>query len=389
MALRVSPDNVEANAATSKRALGYLRWYPSKWRERYGEEFTVHLEVELAARPVSIARTTDIVMHGLLARLSFQRGARIVVRVTVAAMLVTAGIVSAIVLTQRSAPVTITSGVDDITGVGLVAAPAQVNDLSYNFSTHSRAAIRITSVQLVALPGFTSPLLVGIDFERRSSDLANARGWPIHFPKGSSRAAGGPLRLTQAIGKSITLARTNALWIGLRAPKLGTAYAVEKVRVTYDLRGTSHTMVLSQFADPDVICSSRSQASAPPAWCSNEMHFATEVATFAKHPYLAKEEVQLISSIALNDVQSAGVGVPTLDAVRELAARLYPSRGLHSIRSITGIADNGVLEWRFVVQTQSGGATKVLCTERGAVARGTEVGVIAVTEPVAQICPSK
>jgi hypothetical protein len=390
VALRVNSEHVEVNAATSKRAVGYLRWYPTAWRERYGEEFTAHLEVELAERPVSIARTTNIVMHGLLTRLAWQRGARIVVGAMVVAVLVTAGIVSAILLTERSLPVTITSGYNGgITGVGLSAPPSQVNDLSYNFSTHSRAAIRITSVTLVALPGFHAPQLVGAQFERRASGLANARGWPIRFPKGSSFAAGGQLRTVDAFGAPVRLARSNALWLGFRAPKLGTAYAVEMVRVTYSLRGDSHTMVISQSRSPDVICSSDAPPSVFPKWCSNEEQLATEVASWVKHPYVAKEEVQLISTIALNDVQSAGVGVPKLEAVRNLAARLYPSGGLHAIRSVTGVANNGVLEWRFVVQTKPHGASRVLCTTRGSVARGAEVGVKVVAPSEYENCAAK
>ena len=43
MAARVSSDHFDVLPATTKRALGYLRWYPSAWRERYGEEFVAHL----------------------------------------------------------------------------------------------------------------------------------------------------------------------------------------------------------------------------------------------------------------------------------------------------------------------------------------------------------
>jgi hypothetical protein len=390
VAVRVSAEHVEVNTAATKRARGYLRWYPSGWRERYGEEFTAHLEVELAARPVSIARTTDIVLHGLLTRISFQRGVRIVAGAVVVAMLLTAGIVSAIVLTVRSAPVVITSGYNGgITGTGLYATPSQVNDLSFNFSTHSRSAIRITSITLVALPSFHAPQLIGVDFERHSSDLANARGWPIAFPEGSNRAAGVLLHLVKAIGAPVRLARTNALWLGFRAPKLGTAYAVDKVRVTYLLHGDSHTMVINQSGSPDVICSSNSRGPAIPSWCSNDIQLATEVASWSKHPYMAKDEVQLVSSIALSDVQSAGVGVPKLGAVLDLASRLYPSSGRHAILSITGVVNNGVPEWRFVVQTRPHGATNVLCTTRGAVAHGTEAGVKVITPSDYENCSVK
>jgi hypothetical protein len=391
MAVRVSPDQVEANAATTKRAMGYLRWYPSAWRERYGEEFTAHLEVELTERPVSIARTTDIVMHGLFARLSLQRGARIAVGALVVAILVTAGIVSAILLNYRSAPVAITSGYNGgTTGVGLVAPPSQVNDLSYDFSTHSRTAIRITSITLVSLPGFRAPQLVGAEFERRASELANARGWPIRFSKGASLAAGGQLRLVRAIGAPVRLARSDALWLGFRAPKIGTAYAVEMVRVSYVLRGTPHTMVINQGGSPpDVICSSNYQGSATPRWCSNEQQLADEVGEFVKHPYVAQDEVQLVSSIALNDVQRAGVGVPKLVAVLDLAARLYPSSGPHAILSIVGVVNNGVPEWRFVVQTKAHGSPKVLCTTRGSVAHGAEAGVKVIAPSEYKNCAAK
>ncbi len=384
----MSPEHVEASS-TNKRAQSYLRWYPSKWRERYGEEFVAHLESELAERPFSLARTSDIVAHGLLTRLSFQDGLRLILRAAIAAIVITGATLAAIALTNRVAPVTITSGYDGaVSGVGLFAPPSEVNDVSVNFSTHSRAAIRITSVTLEALPGFHAPLLVGVDFERHSSDLANARGWPIQFPKGSSAVAGIHLNVVKAIGTSVKLARTNALWLGLRAPKLGRAYAVDKVRVTYEMHGASYTMVINQSSNPDVICSSRSRDSAIPTWCSNEMMLATEVAAFAKHPYEAKEQAQLVSSLALNDVQQVGFGVPKLEAVRQLAARLNPLNDPHAILSVTGVVDHGVLGWRFVIQSQPRGATKVLCTSRGLVSRGAEVGVSSVTTVGRFACPS-
>jgi hypothetical protein len=54
----------------SQRAERLLRWYPHAWRERYGEEFTELLILELAERPHSSGRTVNIMASGLLARLS-------------------------------------------------------------------------------------------------------------------------------------------------------------------------------------------------------------------------------------------------------------------------------------------------------------------------------
>jgi hypothetical protein len=47
-----------------------LRWYPAAWRARYGDEFTELLLAELAERPRSWRRTLNVMLSGLLARLS-------------------------------------------------------------------------------------------------------------------------------------------------------------------------------------------------------------------------------------------------------------------------------------------------------------------------------
>jgi hypothetical protein len=56
--------------APTQRAERLVRWYPPAWRERYGDEFTELLVLELAERPRSSGRTVNIVASGLLARLS-------------------------------------------------------------------------------------------------------------------------------------------------------------------------------------------------------------------------------------------------------------------------------------------------------------------------------
>ena len=47
-----------------------LRWYPSAWRARYGEEFTELLLAEFAEQPRSRRRTANVILSGLLARLA-------------------------------------------------------------------------------------------------------------------------------------------------------------------------------------------------------------------------------------------------------------------------------------------------------------------------------
>jgi hypothetical protein len=53
----------------TQRARRLLRWYPSSWRERYGEEFVDHLEQEFEDRPNNLGRSINVVRKGVVARL--------------------------------------------------------------------------------------------------------------------------------------------------------------------------------------------------------------------------------------------------------------------------------------------------------------------------------
>lgn len=375
MAIRVSPDHVDVGSATTNRAQGYLRWYPLTWRERYGEEFVAHLEIELAERPVSFARTSDIVAHGLLARLSFQRGLRITLRAATAVLLVTAAVFGAMALTHYWSPVTISSGSDGgVSGVGLFARPTQVNDVAINFSTQTFVAIRITSVTVIPLRGFLTPEVVGVEFAAHASELANARGWPIQLPKGTTAQAQGSAPLVQAIGTTVTLAPTNVLWLGVRAPLLHHAYGVGEVRVNYELRGVSHTMTIDKSTAPDVICASSSNSGQMPSWCSQEIQAARAIAMFSKDSTtsakLPSDEALLVAQLALSEVQAAGHGAPTLVDVRHWAAQFFPANDSDAILSVTGVVNVGGPEWRFVIRKASSHSLVVLCTNRGLIGSG-------------------
>ena len=56
--------------STARRAARLLRWYPTAWRERYGEEFTELLLCDLVDRPRSWRRHLDVARTGLVARLA-------------------------------------------------------------------------------------------------------------------------------------------------------------------------------------------------------------------------------------------------------------------------------------------------------------------------------
>jgi len=60
----------DPTAETARRAARLLRWYPTPWRARYGEEFSELLMSELSEHPRSWRRHADLVRSGLTARLS-------------------------------------------------------------------------------------------------------------------------------------------------------------------------------------------------------------------------------------------------------------------------------------------------------------------------------
>ena len=374
----MSGDHLEVASATAKRARGYLRWYPSAWRARYGEEFVAHLEAELTDRPAALGRTLDIVAHGLLARLSWQRGVRILVRATVAFALVAAAAVGIVALSRLRAPIAITSGYHGgITGVGLFAPPNQVIDVADNFSTRSPVVVRITSVAVVPLRGFAPPEVVGVEFAPHASNLVNARGWPVRLPTSATVRAQGNVPPARVLGATVTLARTDVLWLGLRAPELHHAYAVEGLRVTYERHGVSHTFTINQSTSPDVLCASSSRAPVMPSWCSHEIRVAGAIAAYstATHPpsRAASDEAQLIAQLALDEVAVTGHGPPTLGVVRHWADRLFPPGGLGAVRSVTSASRH---EWRFVIHRRSGESSAVICTTRGQVTEnGGVIGV--------------
>jgi hypothetical protein len=56
--------------AVVERAERLLRWYPPRWRERYGEEFAELLVADLSERPRCWRRDADLAVSGVRARLS-------------------------------------------------------------------------------------------------------------------------------------------------------------------------------------------------------------------------------------------------------------------------------------------------------------------------------
>jgi hypothetical protein len=241
---------------------------------------------------------------------------------------------------------------------------------------------------VIPLRGFLVPGVVGAGFAPHYTDVANVRGWPVRLGKWSGRVT-----LAQAIGTTINLGSSNALWLGLRAPRLHHAYAVEGVQVHYVLRGVSHTMTISQSTAPDVICSSSSNNTLrAPAWCSRDTQDANWVATVltVERDTTGRiaDEVKSVTELSINELTGReGQGVPSLAAVRQLSTRLFPADRTDGILSVTGVLAGTVPEWRFVIRDSSRHTDIVRCTNRGLVTRigSTDsisgVGVVACPSP--------
>ena len=366
----MSPGNLDVGSATTRRAQGYLRWYPRAWRERYGEEFVAHLEAELLDRPVSLARTADIVAHGFLARLSFQRGWRVAVRSTAAIFVVGAFVIGGVELVRSWSPVIVTTGINS-SGAGIAATPSQVVAFSFNFSTRSRASIHIVAVKLVPLAGFAVPKIVGVEFAARADKIGMVEGWPVHFST-SQVQRDGNMAVVPALGMTVNLARSNALWVGLRAPALHHVYAVEGLVVTYKRGELTHTFTISKQSTPDTICGESPRSFHFATWCAPESDAANLIATYLRgSPHsLAwiSGEAEVIAQLALDQTYPAH-RLPTIGDLRHWANRFFPTRSSDGIRVITGLNSNNVTvpepEWRFEIDRGTTNSLVSVCTSRG------------------------
>ena len=56
---------------SARRAERLLRWYPSEWRARYGDEFAELLISDMAEQPRSLRRPVNVAANGVVARLAY------------------------------------------------------------------------------------------------------------------------------------------------------------------------------------------------------------------------------------------------------------------------------------------------------------------------------
>ena len=346
----------DSNAATVRRATKLTRWYSPQWRERYGDEFIAHMEQELRDRPSDFGRTWNIACHGLLNRIETWSRFRFVASLSSVAAVV---IAVAVFLASLSsvAPVRLTPGSRGmgIVSVGLVSGPKEVTDLSFNFSTPKPTSVKILSVGVVTLPGFTSPEVIGVDFASHPSFLANIHGWPLRLPNNEPVAIEGDHHPIPVIGKQVELGQYNTLWLGLRTPLVNNAYAVNGLVVHYERDGKLFTASLSQGGEPDVICVRRSPLVFDPT-CSGLGHAASSIAGAmrAKSP---GNMAQMITYAALGLQFTINRHFPTLRSVEHWAALVKPAKGPFGVQRITEVTSPSQRLFRFFMRR--GESTKV------------------------------
>ncbi|MHB8334569.1 MAG: hypothetical protein ACYDEH_06680 [Acidimicrobiales bacterium] len=372
-------DRLEASSLLTKRARGYLRWYPGAWRIRYGEEFVAHLEAELTERPHSLTRGVDIALHGFSARLSMQRGLRNAMRGAAVIILLTALSVTALVLVRSWSPVVVTTGADS-TGSALAVTPSQVTAFSFNFSSPAPRSIRITGVRLIPLTDFDVPRIVGVEFAARADRIGMVEGWPVRLNSTQARRDG-RVTVVPAYGATVNLTHSNAIWVGLSAPLTHHAYAVEGLAVTYKRGALTHTFTIGKGTTPDVICGvshPRTRTRTIARWCNPEIDAANLIATNLKGSKRSltwiSGEATVVAQLAV-DQTYAFHRVPSLRELRYWASQFFPARASDGVQRITSIVVNQIPEWRFAIAR---GATKRLvsvCTSRPRLLRNGFEGV--------------
>jgi hypothetical protein len=376
-------------SAVTKRAQWYLRWYPPVWRDRYGDEFTAHMESELLEHPSVPSRTLNIVFHGVLTRFALQRVLRRTIEAVLAAALTTTVVLALVAALHVAPALSLTSG--DHNGSGSVGIPtnaSQVTDLSFVFSSKTRASIRITSITLLGLPGLKTPKLVGVDLERRPSELANMGGWPIVPPKGSFITV---KDLVPAINRTETLAHANTFWVAFRTPKVGSAYVISGLAVTYVHLGSTHTVVLEQPGFADEICVVPNGAKLDLQPCARQLALAAGESSYADpvlSPSRAVREALAVgaaaSTFAFNHDRAARIS-----DLRSWAARLFPVRSTHGVLRVAVLNDRQHL-WSFEEKSVANNASVRVCTTPGTYS--TSKGIYApshgMSPPTIAACPA-
>lgn len=352
------------SAREGQRASRYLRWYPRVWKERYGDEFVAHLEAELAERPVSVARSLNIALHGVTTRFKLQSSVRWISAGALVIVVVTALIAGLLGWEngKGAVPLSLNSG----SSVGVPVTPETVTNIGFQFTDHSMKRIRVTQVSLIGFRHYDVPKIVRVRFDPKRQGKS--------FVLDPSNSTPG---LVPAIGKLLLLGNGDSFVISLRAPIAGKLYAVDGLRLTYVRTGHTHVTTLLLKQSPQLLCAEATvKADTEPPACNREFTSAWSLAQFYEpvtHGQTTPQrEALLATQAAFNYVSGIALRDPGLSAVRRWASSLFTHRGAWRIVQITArrsdvsvLSVKHALLFHFEIRNRSTGARSVVCVLSG------------------------
>jgi hypothetical protein len=346
-----------------RRATRYLRWYPSTWRARYGEEFVAHLEAELEERPMSVSRSLNITLHGVTTRFKLQASVRWMSGCALGVVVVIA-LIAVLGSGNRNVGVPLSLNTD--TSIGVPVSPKTVTNINFQFTDKSTKVIRITNVALIGFRDYRVPRLVRVQFDAKRQGKS--------FMLNPSGAISG---LVPAFGRHVLLGNGDSILVSLQAPHNGHLYAVDGLRLTYVRKGATHVKTLSLRQSPQLLCVEPhvSKVNESPA-CERDFTTAWSLAQFYDPFTLSQSPAQREAFLATNAAFDYVTGIaqrdPGLGQVREWATSLFSHRGKWQIVQVTAqrsdvtvLGDKDVLLFHFLLKNRSTHATKAACVVNG------------------------
>ncbi|MBW4078243.1 MAG: hypothetical protein HIU84_06990 [Acidobacteria bacterium] len=347
-----------------RRALGYLRWYPAKWRARYGEEFVAHLEDEIEEQPVSYVRGLNIALHGVTARFRLDRSLRWTTSVVLIVAMVGALIVGVLAYEARSVEVPLSLSSSGAAGVP--TSPKTINNFNFNFSNRSSLGIRLLHVSLISFRGYPLPRVARVEI-----DVSHQAKFNLTLPQSSPG-------LVPAFGHSVMMRKGDTLVVGMVAPQVGRLYAVGGLRLQYERKGVVHAETVSTMKSPDLLCGeSRPSATVESAFCSHGFTTAWALSNFyyqkTPHQTPAQSEALITANAAFSYVTSQDLRTPSLSEVNSWATRLFAHRGSWRIAGVNTtmvsksqqIVKNELL-FHFNLVNRATNARTIVCVRNGA-----------------------
>jgi hypothetical protein len=248
----------------SRRARWLMQWYPSIWRERYGEEFAAHMEQEYADKPRSFRRTLNVAVKGTRARMTspvFQRTPFLTFRVGLAATSV-----FALAFLWNVHYGNVSMDTSYLVGIGNTSTPGKVSVFPVSLDSNTHDEVRLLSVKLIPLAGYSTPKLIGARLAKQRGYPASELSWPLKTSSTTKLNAHLVDLYTPPSGFG-----TQYVVYGVVGARPHTLYATEGVSITYAHNGTTHSADF-YWAATDCVVGKLSTAAS--SWCSSQSNAA-------------------------------------------------------------------------------------------------------------------